>query len=93
MILLCPYCGQHLNKPIKNGITSCANCSRVFDSSDYHRTLSGAWLVRKWNLCCPEQLLKHGYTQEEGELIVGLVFDQQYSQQEFVKIIDSRFAA
>jgi ribosomal protein L37AE/L43A len=88
MIRLCPYCGHELVKPINNGITSCGNCSRIFDSSPYHRLLSAGWLVRKWHLCCPEQLLKHGYTQQEAEVAVGLVFDQQYNPQEYVKIVD-----
>lgn len=88
MMLLCPYCGNRLQRPLQSGITSCCHCNRIFDTSDYHRVLSGGWLVRKWNLCCPEQLLEHGYTQDEAELIVGLIFDQQYSHQEFLKIVD-----
>ena len=50
MILLCPHCGRKLNKILKDGITTCESCKRIFDSSDYNTLLSAAWICRRWHV-------------------------------------------
>ena len=47
MINYCPYCGRKISRVIVDGITTCNNCQRVFDSSPYHRILAAAWLIRR----------------------------------------------
>ena len=48
-MIYCPFCGRKLDYKLEDGITTCGNCYRVFDSSSYHKILSAAWAVRRWH--------------------------------------------
>ena len=90
MIKLCPYCGRTLSVALKDGITSCGNCCRVFDSSTYHRTLSASWVVRRWHVEDPEVLkMKFGFTDEEIFHVENYVINKYYLHDEFVEVLDS----
>jgi hypothetical protein len=81
----CPYCGHNLLTPINNGITSCQNCCRIFDSSPYHRILSLGWLARKQNVCSAEQLIQHGFSEEEANFVMD---NADLTHQEFVQVVN-----
>lgn len=91
MIKLCPHCGRILSMKLENGISSCDNCCRIFDSSSYHRTLSAAWVVRLWHVYDPYVLkLKFGFSDCEVDLVEQYVIDQGLCHDEFLKVLDSR---
>jgi Zn-finger nucleic acid-binding protein len=94
MMTLCPYCGHRLSHPIKDGITGCTNCRRVFDTTQFNRLLSLAWVARKQDIADPDWLVhRHGATIEEAEFVVEYVADGCYSHEEFYKLLlESRYA-
>lgn len=87
MINYCPFCGHNLPTAIVHGITSCNNCRRVFDSSQFNKLLSAAWLVRKRNIDSEEYLIQFGYTKEESELLIKFVFEGCYSHEDFMALL------
>ncbi len=87
MIELCPHCGHHLKHPIQSGIGSCSNCHRVFDSSPYYRLLSAAWMTRKWNLACEDNLVHQGFTQAEAETVIEQIYDKDLCHEEFIEFL------
>lgn len=90
MIKLCPFCGRSLSIELKDGITSCDNCCRVFDSSFYYRVLSAAWVVRRWHIDDPEMLKsKFGFSEEEVGYVEKYVIDQEYSHDDFIFVLNS----
>lgn len=90
MIKLCPFCGRPLSSPLSDGITSCDNCCRVFDSSSYYRTLSCSWVVRRWHIEDAEVLKqKFGFLEDEVLYVEKYVIEQGYTHDEFVSILNS----
>lgn len=70
-----------------DGLTNCAHCERVFDSSELNQLLSAAWQVRR-----------HHWTQSQLEwhtkldpslaiLVYTFVHDHSYSHDEFTKLL------
>jgi hypothetical protein len=87
MIQLCPYCGHLLPFSLTDGFASCGHCNRVFDSSPYYRLLSGAWLAKKQSFTEPQQLSRYGFSEPESILIISFVIENQYSMEEFTKVL------
>ena len=87
MIRLCPYCGHSLSRPLDEGITTCDHCNQIFESSDFHRLLSTAWMVRNWHVYDADMLR---YKFHVPEYIVKLVeyhvMDQGLSHDDFYHI-------
>ena len=92
MILLCPYCGDKLNKILEDGISSCDNCQRTFDSSSFHRILSATWVAKKWNWCEATIQAKFNLTPEELLMVVEFIHNG-YDYEEFYKILKKRLTA
>jgi len=91
MIYLCPFCGRKISRAIQDGITTCNNCGRVFDSSSYHKVLSAAWMARRDSLTEIEHL-KAAYelTDCEAGLIKRYVVDECNSHDDLIKILDHK---
>lgn len=90
-MLYCPYCGRHLNKPLLNGITTCDNCGRVFDSSNHNRILSAAWMIRRENLCNLDMVrFRCDLSEDDLSMLAYHVIDQGCSHDEFVKALNLR---
>jgi hypothetical protein len=87
MIILCPYCGFKLSKILEDGISSCDNCQRIFDSSSHHKVLSALWLYKKWNWCA-ETITQHFQFSEEEAKLINEFIDKQYSYEDYVKILN-----
>lgn len=85
MIEYCPFCGSLLDPPLADGISSCINCNRVFDSNPTTRVLSASWLVRRRHLLYAEEIERQGFTRLEAELVEKYVIEQHFSHQEFEK--------
>ena len=89
MITFCPHCGHELQRGLVNGLGSCRNCSRVFDSSPYHRLLNGLWLARRKGIECPEWLMNYGFNEEEAALVIFAI-ENYLSHEDFAKLLDAR---
>lgn len=88
MIYTCPHCGQKLSQTLKDGITSCTNCERVFDSNFKNKLLSAAWVVRNENPQTIEKFqLMTKLSVEEAVLVYSFVFYFGYSHDEFLAAI------
>lgn len=57
-INVCPNCGKNLECQLISGISSCSNCEKVFDSSEYQVVLAAAWQARNQNFSVSE-IQKH----------------------------------
>jgi hypothetical protein len=87
MISYCPYCGFHIKRPLCNGITSCNNCNRTFDTCPFNRILSASWMARKQHLMDVDLLLQYDYTVEETDLVYTYIIEQCRSHEYFVKVL------
>ena len=84
----CPFCGHLLEEILTDGISSCLNCHRVFDSSKKNRLLSAAWAIRR-TVCEDISELKHFdyFSSEEIKVLYEYIIDKQYTHDEFLKVI------
>lgn len=91
MIILCPYCGHQLLRPLLNGMSSCNNCCRVFDSSNKNVILSTYWLVKKRNILDRQYLIDHyNIPEDDADFVVDVAINHQYSYEEFVRILNQK---
>ena len=92
MLRLCPFCGKHLGRPIEDGITTCINCQRVFDTSPYHKILSAAWLIRKQNLYNLDAIKGSmpSLTDCELKILEKYIIDEDMPHEEFLKNVNSK---
>lgn len=87
MIYACPNCGHSLPRQLNDGLSHCNHCNRIFDSSDYNRLLSAAWMVRRDRMTM-EQLMFHAHLPEdEAILVMTFVGDNCYSHEDFQKFL------
>lgn len=86
-MIYCPFCGHNLISRLYDGISSCSNCRRVFDTSQTNRVLS-AWHVRRQHLTEIEDLRSNNYlSDQEIKLISQYVMEKGYTHDEFLKKI------
>jgi len=91
MIYTCPFCGRRVSRVIKDGITTCNNCGRVFDSSSFHRILSAAWMARLHDINDIDSIqASFELTNCEAAIIKKYVIDECYSHDELLKIINPK---
>jgi ribosomal protein L37AE/L43A len=90
VITNCPYCGHRLAKSVMNGISSCSNCCRVFESSHFNRLLSAAWVVRRQSITCPYVLINMGYAPEDAEMVVKYVCDECCNHEDFIAVLQQQ---
>lgn len=84
----CPFCGYALKPKLENGITTCVNCDRLFDSSPINRVLSAAWAIRRWHLDSIEVLReKCGVSLEDCDLLYQYAVEEQRNPHEIFKIL------
>ena len=75
-------------RPIANGITTCNNCNRIFDTCAYNRILSAAWECRRNGYEYVEQVWgKCGLTENEATM-VQISIDKDYCHDEFIRHIN-----
>lgn len=90
MIYLCPFCGRNLDYKLEDGITTCHNCGRVFDSSPYHKLLAAGWAVRRWHLHDLDALsVKCNLNPSEAQIIGHYVITSGYTHDEFHHLLKS----
>jgi hypothetical protein len=88
MIYLCPYCGRNLDYKLGDGITTCHNCGRVFDSSPFHKLLAAGWAVRRWHLYDLEELsTKCNLNPSEAQIIGHYVMHLGYPHDDFHNLL------
>jgi hypothetical protein len=81
-MVYCPYCGRILEQPLLDGISTCSNCNRIFDSSDYNRILSAVWQARR---TCEE--LEHcDYLTSDQIRLVNDIINSGYTHDELLKL-------
>ena len=90
MIVLCPFCGNKLGQKLRDGITTCDHCQRVFTSSSANKLLSAAWNVRNWHVYDLEILRKQcELTDEELTFVKKHILEDQLIHDEFLKVLDT----
>ena len=87
MINYCPHCGFALDHPILDGISTCKNCNRVFDTNPFVKVLSASWMARKQHLTSKDKLLECGFTNYEADLVQLHVIENCLPHDEFVKVL------
>lgn len=92
MIYLCPFCGRSLSRKLSEGFTTCDNCERVFDSSEYHQVLAASWVARRHHV--EEKFLlmhKTGLSEELADIVTEYVIDGLYCHDDFLRLLDDTF--
>jgi hypothetical protein len=87
MIYLCPFCGRDLDRKLTEGITSCQNCGRVFDSSPFHRILSAAWAISRWHTNLEKIVEKYDLEPTEINVLNHYVVGLDYDHEQLLKTI------
>lgn len=73
---------------LRDGLASCIQCHRIFDSWLTNRLLSASWLVRQNNYHGVEQLISDTKLPEhEVILVYSFVGENLYSHDEFLKVL------
>lgn len=91
MIYTCPFCGKKVSRAIRDGITTCNNCHRVFDSSSFHKILSAAWLSRNHDINHITALQEMCELSEcEAEIVEKYVINECLSHDELLKVINPK---
>lgn len=91
MIYICPFCGHRVSRAIKDGITTCNNCNRVFDSSPIYKILSASWSARLDNILDIECLRTiYELTDCEAGIVQKYVIEECYSHDELLKIVNQK---
>jgi hypothetical protein len=91
ILIYCPHCGFHLKRPLVDGISSCTNCKRVFDSSYRNQLLSGAWLVRRRDISDVDSLIYNfNFEPDDADFVVEHVAESYYSHEDFIKLLDEQ---
>lgn len=86
MIYRCPYCGRTISPALHDGLTTCNGCNRIFSTSQFHRLLSAAWVIRREHTYDPEVLKYRCHlSQEEANMIYHFVAEECYSHDELLK--------
>jgi len=88
MLLSCPHCGFSLSESLKDGIGSCSNCNRVFDTSPFNRILSAAWYVRRNNIADINRLIQAGIKEPDAYIALALSYDADYNHEDILKILN-----
>jgi len=88
MLLSCPHCGYTLSESLKDGIGSCSNCNRVFDTSPFNRILSAAWYVRRNNVADIDRLVHSGIKEADAYIALALAYDADYTHDELLKVLN-----
>jgi hypothetical protein len=90
MIDRCPFCGYLLELGIKDGITGCNNCNRIFGSTSKNKILSAAWVVRREGLEEIEIIKKRcNLTNEESDIVENYIINEGYNHDDFLKFLKS----
>lgn len=88
MMSMCPFCGHELVSPLTNGISSCQNCRRTFDSSRKNRLLSASWFVRRKSIYDVDTLVeRYKFQVDDAEWIIRIVYDECRSHDEILKML------
>jgi hypothetical protein len=75
---------------MKDGISSCCNCNRVFDTSRYHQILSLSWTVRKQHITDSIYLVERFEADQDiADFVIEYVADGCYSHQEFAEVLNA----
>ena len=91
MMILCPYCGHQLIRPLSDGMSSCVNCLRVFDSCRINNLLSTAWIVRKRNITDFKYLIdKFNISECDAKFVIESVSENCLNHTEFLNLINKK---
>lgn len=89
MIRLCPYCGRSIGEPLVSGLATCENCNQTFNTSDFHKALSAAWVVRRWRVEDRYTLAeKFEFPPHIVDLVEEHVINQMMTHDEFYFLLD-----
>jgi hypothetical protein len=87
MMQACPFCGHHLQEALTDGLTNCAHCDRVFDSSEFNQLLAAAWQLRRQHWTLPQLEWHLKLDPALAILVYTFVHDHSYSHDEFSKLL------
>jgi hypothetical protein len=87
MIQVCPNCGYHLYRELNDGLTHCAHCNQIFDSSDFNKLLSAAWMVR--NQHCDAEQIKEKTDLDDDLAVFVFIFvnHMEYNHEDFSALL------
>jgi hypothetical protein len=77
-----------LDSWLKEGISSCTNCSRIFHSGEYYKILAAGWAVRHNKIKSKEALLEIGLTEEQANIVSFFVLEEGISHDEMLEVLE-----
>ena len=92
MICFCPYCGKPLPKPINNGVSFCANCTRTIVSTKQNELLSSYRILISRVYSNEDQLKAALKINAEDYAFIKSYADDGLSIDEFTKYLKTKIA-
>lgn len=91
MIYRCPFCGHVVTPALRDGLTTCDNCHRIFTNAQFYKLLAAAWVIRREH-AYDSEVLKYrcDLSQDEADLVYHFVVELGYSHDEFLKELAKR---
>jgi len=90
MVNNCPYCGNYLSRPIRNGLTSCNNCNAIFQTTGENKLLSASWQLRRKNMGMEQFKFLSQLSNEDAKFVYYYVVEEGYSHEEFIQLVRHR---
>lgn len=92
MIIICPYCGFDLKRPLNDGICYCSHCNHTIKSTTKTKLLSLFKYINKSNNLNIDKI-KFETRSDMDEILLAYSFavDHNYSNEEFVNMLNKFF--
>lgn len=87
MIVLCPFCGQKIGRPLEFGSALCGHCQGVFRTDFKHEVLAAAQLIRRRNVDESQLTTTYKVPVDAANFVIEHVVERGLSHDELHKEI------
>lgn len=93
MLILCPYCGIYLNRPLNDGISYCSNCNHTIQVNNKTKFMSLFKYIKSLNTPDIEKIsFETRCDKDEILFVYGFAIENNYSNEEFSNLLNKFFS-
>lgn len=92
MLIVCPYCGLNLNRPLNDGISHCSNCNHLIEVNIKTNFMSLFKYIKSLNSPDINKIkFETRCDQDEILFVYAFAIDNNYSNEEFNNLLNKFF--
>ncbi len=92
MLIVCPYCGVFLNRPLNDGITHCSNCTHLIEVTTKTKFMSLFKYIKSLNSPNVEKIrFETRCDNDEILFVYAFAVENNYSNEEFYNLLNKFF--